>query len=112
MFAEARCETILAAGSIGSPHILQLSGIGPDAHLQAHGIPVVHHLPGVGGNLQDHLQLRTAFKVQNVLTLNTLANSRWGRVKMGLEYAFRRTEGRHRRTRGPAALAGSVMIAP
>ena len=101
VFAEARCETILAAGSIGSPHILQFSGIGPGAHLQAHGIPVVHHLPGVGGNLQDHLQLRTAFKVQNVLTLNTLANSWWGKVKMGLEYAFRRT--------GPLTMAPSQM---
>jgi len=60
VFAEARSETLLAAGSIGSPHILQFSGIGPGAHLQAHGIPVVHDSPGVGGNLQDHLQLRTA----------------------------------------------------
>jgi choline dehydrogenase len=101
VYAEARCETILAAGSIGSPHILQFSGIGPSAHLQAHGIPVVHHLPGVGGNLQDHLQLRTAFKIQNVLTLNTLANSWWGKVKMGLEYAFRRT--------GPLTMAPSQM---
>ena len=101
VFAEARCETILAAGAIGSPHILQFSGIGPGAHLQAHGIPVVHDLPGVGGNLQDHLQLRTAFKVQNVLTLNTLANSWWGKVKMGLEYAFRRT--------GPLTMAPSQM---
>ncbi len=101
VFAEARCETILAAGAIGSPHILQFSGIGPGAHLQAHDIPVVHDLPGVGGNLQDHLQLRTAFKVQNVLTLNTLANSWWGKVKMGLEYAFRRT--------GPLTMAPSQM---
>ena len=69
VFAEARCETLVAAGSIGSPHILQFSGIGPGALLQAHDIPVVHDLPGVGGNLQDHLQLRTAFKVQNALAL-------------------------------------------
>jgi choline dehydrogenase len=101
VFAEARCETLLAAGAIGSPHILQGSGIGPGAHLQDHGIPVVHDLPGVGGNLQDHLQLRTAYKVQNVLTLNTLANSWWGKVKMGLEYAFRRT--------GPLTMAPSQM---
>jgi len=101
VFAEARCETILAAGSIGSPHILQFSGIGPAAHLQAHGVPVLHDLPGVGGNLQDHLQLRTVFKVQNVLTLNTLANSWWGKLKMGLEYLFRRT--------GPLTMAPSQM---
>jgi choline dehydrogenase len=101
VFAEARCETILAAGSIGSPHILQFSGVGPGADLQAHDIPVVHDLPGVGGNLADHLQLRTAFKVQNALTLNILAGSWWGKVKMGLEYAFRRT--------GPLTMAPSQM---
>jgi choline dehydrogenase len=101
VFAEARCETILAAGSIGSPHILQFSGIGPGSVLQAHDIPVVHDLPGVGGNLQDHLQLRTAFKVQNALTLNILAGSWWGKLKMGLEYAFRRT--------GPLTMAPSQM---
>jgi choline dehydrogenase len=101
VFAEARCETLLAAGAIGSPHILQFSGIGPGVHLQAHGVPVVHDLPGVGGNLQDHLQLRSAFRVKNVLTLNTLANSWWGKVKMGLEYAFRRT--------GPLTMAPSQM---
>ena len=101
VFAEARCETILAAGSIGSPHILQFSGVGPGAALQAHDIPVVHDLPGVGGNLQDHLQLRTAFKVQNALTLNMLAGSWWGKLKMGLEYAFRRT--------GPLTMAPSQM---
>jgi choline dehydrogenase len=101
VFAEARCETLLAAGAIGSPHILQFSGIGPGAHLQAQGVPVVHDLPGVGGNLQDHLQLRSAFRVKNVLTLNTLANSWWGKVKMGLEYALRRT--------GPLTMAPSQM---
>ncbi len=101
VFAEARCETILTAGAIGSPHILQFSGIGPGAHLQAHEIPVEHDLPGVGGNLQDHLQLRTAFKVQNARTLNILAGSWWGKAKMGLEYAFRRT--------GPLTMAPSQM---
>jgi choline dehydrogenase len=101
VFAEARCETLLAAGSIGSPHILQFSGIGPGAHLQAHGIPVVHDLPGVGGNLQDHLQLRTAYKVQNVLTLNTTFHRFWGKAKMGLEYFFMRT--------GPLTMAPSQM---
>jgi choline dehydrogenase len=89
-FAEARRETILAAGAIGSPQILQLSGIGPGALLAQHGIPVVHELP-VGENLQDHLQLRMAFKVKNVLTLNTMLHSWWGKAKIGLEYVLFRT---------------------
>jgi choline dehydrogenase len=101
VFAEARRETILAAGSIGSPHILQCSGVGPGAHLQATGVPVLHDLPGVGGNLHDHLQLRTAYKVRNVTTLNTLSHSWWGKAKMGLEYAFKRT--------GPLTMAPSQM---
>jgi choline dehydrogenase len=90
-FAAARVETILAAGAIGSPQILQLSGIGPGATLQALGIPVAHDLPGVGENLQDHLQLRMAFKVKHVLTLNQRAASLWGKAMMGLEYALFRT---------------------
>ncbi len=86
----ARRETILSAGAIGSPQILQLSGIGPAALLQQHGIPVVHELP-VGENLQDHLQLRLAFRVTNALTLNTMLDSWWAKAKMALEYAFKRT---------------------
>ncbi len=101
VFAAAKRETILAAGSIGSPQILQLSGIGPGAVLQQRGIPVVHDLPGVGENLQDHLQLRMAFKVKNVLTLNTMVNSWWGKVKMALEYALHRT--------GPLTMAPSQL---
>ena len=89
-FAGAKRETILSAGTIGSPQILQLSGIGPGALLQQHAIPVVHELP-VGDNLQDHLQLRLAFRIQNALTLNTLLDSWWAKVKMGLEYAFKRS---------------------
>jgi choline dehydrogenase len=89
-FAGAKRETILSAGTIGSPQILQLSGIGPGALLQKHGIPVVHELP-VGDNLQDHLQLRLAFRIQNALTLNTLLDSWWAKAKMCLEYAFKRT---------------------
>jgi len=100
-FAEAKRETILATGSIGSPQILQLSGIGPGALLQRLGIPVAHDLPGVGENLQDHLQLRMAFKVRNVLTLNTMANSLWGKAKMALEYALFRT--------GPLTMAPSQL---
>jgi choline dehydrogenase len=90
-FAEARVETILAAGAIGSPQILQLSGIGAGAVLRPLGIPVAHELAGVGENLQDHLQLRMAFKVKNVVTLNQRANSLWGKAMMGLEYALFRT---------------------
>jgi len=100
-FAEARIETVLAAGSIGSTQILQLSGIGPAPLLQRHGIAVAHELPGVGENLQDHLQLRMGFKVQNVLTLNKLANSWIGKAKMALEYALFRT--------GPLTMAPSQL---
>ncbi len=101
LFAEARRETILTAGAINSPQILQCSGIGPGALLQRHGIPVLHDLPGVGANLHDHLQLRMAFKVSNVQTLNTMAHSWWGKVKMGLEYAFNRS--------GPLSMAPSQL---
>ena len=85
-FAEARREVVLSAGAIGSPQILQLSGIGPGALLQAHGIPVLHDLPGVGENLHDHLQIRIQYKVKNTVTLNDRARSLFGRMKMGLEY--------------------------
>jgi choline dehydrogenase len=100
-FAEARIETVVAAGSICTTQILQLSGIGPVPLLQKHGIAVAHDLPGVGENLQDHLQLRLAFKVSNVLTLNKLANSWLGKAKMALEYALFRT--------GPLTMAPSQL---
>ena len=106
--AAAQGEVILSAGSIGSPQILQLSGIGPAALLQQHGIPVVQDLPGVGANLQDHLQIRTIYKVQADqatkhwgLSLNTMANSWWGKARIGLEYALRRT--------GPMSMAPSQL---
>nr|MBP6753501.1 GMC family oxidoreductase N-terminal domain-containing protein [Alicycliphilus sp.] len=73
--AHAQQEVILSAGAVNSPQILQLSGMGPAALLQQHGIDVRLDLPGVGANLQDHLQIRAVYKVQNVATLNTLANS-------------------------------------
>lgn len=101
LYAECQRETILSAGSIGTPQILQLSGIGSGALLQKHGIAVHHDLPGVGENLQDHLQLRMAFRVKNVLTLNTMAHSWFGKLKMGLEYALRRT--------GPLTMAPSQL---
>ncbi len=84
-------EVILAAGSIGSPQILQVSGIGPGALLQQHGVPVVHDLPGVGENLQDHLQVRTVYKVSNTVTLNQRVNSLFGMAAMGLEYFLFKT---------------------
>jgi choline dehydrogenase len=97
----AAAELILSAGSIGSPQLLQLSGIGPGALLQRHGISVLHDAPGVGANLQDHLQIRAVFKVQGVQTLNTLANSWWGKAMIGLEYAVKRT--------GPMSMAPSQL---
>ncbi len=99
--AKATREVILCAGSIGSPQILQLSGIGPAALLQQHGIPVVADVPGVGANLSDHLQIRAVFKVEHVQTLNTLANSLWGKAMIGLEYAFKRS--------GPMSMAPSQL---
>jgi choline dehydrogenase len=90
-FAEARREVVLAAGSIGSPQILQLSGVGPADLLQRNGIAVQHDLPGVGSNLQDHLQLRMVYKVHNTVTLNQRANSLWGKAAMGLEYLLFRS---------------------
>jgi choline dehydrogenase len=89
-FAEAKRETLLAAGAIGSPQLLQLSGIGPSDLLLRHGIPVTHDLKGVGENLHDHLQIRLQYKVKNVKTLNGIANSAFGKALMALEYfAFR-----------------------
>jgi choline dehydrogenase len=99
--AVARRETLLAAGAIGSPHILQLSGIGPAAHLQRHGVTPVVDAPGVGENLQDHLQLRMVYKVRGVKTLNTSANSWFGKMKIGLEYALLRS--------GPMSMAPSQL---
>jgi choline dehydrogenase len=97
----ARREVILSGGAIGSPHLLQLSGIGPAEHLRAHGIEVLHDLPGVGENLQDHLQLRLIFIVSGVKTLNASGNSLLGRAGIALEYAIRRT--------GPMAMAPSQL---
>ncbi len=88
---KARREILLSAGSIGSPQILQLSGIGPSDLLQAHGIAVAHALPGVGENLQDHLQIRTVYKVENTVTLNQRYASLLGKAAMGLEYFLFKT---------------------
>jgi choline dehydrogenase len=88
--AKARREVILAAGSIGSPHLLQLSGVGRRDLLQELGIPVVHELPGVGENLHDHLQIRMVWKVEGP-TLNERANRWLGKAAMGLEYLLFKT---------------------
>lgn len=97
----AHKEIILSAGSIGSPQILELSGIGSSQHLSAAGISPSVHLQGVGENLQDHLQIRAVFKVKNAKTLNTLANSWSGKLKIGLEYALHRS--------GPMSMAPSQL---
>ena len=87
----ARNEVLLAAGAIASPQLLQLSGIGSANGLQAHNIPVQHSLNGVGQNLQDHLQIRTIYQVDNTVTLNQRARTPWGMAMMGLEYFLKKT---------------------
>ena len=99
--ATAHRETVLAAGAVGSPQILQLSGIGAARELQRHGIAPVADLPGVGENLQDHLQLRMIFKVQGARTLNTRATNPVGRFLIGLEYALFQS--------GPMSMAPSQL---
>jgi choline dehydrogenase len=99
--ATATREVALSAGSIGSAQILQLSGIGAANSLKQNGVEVMHDLPGVGANLQDHLQIRSVYKVKNAKTLNTLANSWWGKAKIGLEYAMSRS--------GPMSMAPSQL---
>ena len=98
---DAGSEVVMAAGAVGTPQILQLSGIGPGALLQQHGISVVHDLPGVGENLQDHLQIRAVFEVQGVKTLNTMASSLLGKGLIGLQYLLRRS--------GPMSMAPSQL---
>ena len=97
----ARREVVLAAGSIGSPQILQLSGIGPGPLLHQHAIEVRHELPGVGENLQDHLQIRCAYKVEGVRTMNERYQSLLQRAGFALDYAVRR--------RGPMTMAPSQL---
>jgi choline dehydrogenase len=94
-------EVILAAGSIGSVQILQLSGIGPVDLLQQCGVTPVHDLPGVGENLQDHLQIRTIFKIRGARTLNDMSKNLWGKFAIAAEYFLKRT--------GPMAMAPSQM---
>ena len=99
--AEALHETLLCAGAIGSPQILQLSGIGPGTLLQRHGIAPVVELTGVGENLQDHLQMRMVYTVKDAKTLNTMANNWYGKLKIGLQYTFFQS--------GPMSMAPSQL---
>lgn len=97
----ARREVILSAGAIGSPQILQLSGVGPAALLREKGVEVIKDLPGVGENLQDHLQIRAVFKINGTRTLNTLASTLPGKARIGLEYVLKRS--------GPMSMAPSQL---
>ncbi len=99
--ARCRGEVILAAGSIGSPQIMMLSGVGPAQQLQELGIPVVLDRPGVGANLQDHLQLRMIYKVDGITTLNERYHARFGMTRMLAEFALLR--------RGPLTMAPSQL---
>ena len=89
--ARCRAEVLLSAGSIQSPQLLQLSGIGPRALLDRFGIPVVHELPGVGENLQDHLQIRLGYECTKPITTNDQLNSWFGQMGMGMEWLLHRT---------------------
>jgi choline dehydrogenase len=97
----ARRGVVLSAGAINSPKLLQLSGIGPGGLLHGHGIPVVADLPGVGANLQDHLQIRSVYKVEGAETLNTSARGLMGKARIALEYALYRS--------GPMSMAPSQL---
>lgn len=94
-------EVVLSAGAIGTPHLLQLSGVGPAETLREHGIEVVHELPGIGENLQDHLQIRSIYRITNGKTLNAIASTLWGKAGIGLEYLLKRS--------GPMSMAPSQL---
>ena len=100
--AHADGEVILSAGAIGSPHLLEVSGIGDGKRLTDLGVPVIHHAPGVGENLQDHLQLRCIYKVSGIPTLNERVQSFAGKAAIGIEYLLFRT--------GPMSMAPSQLV--
>jgi choline dehydrogenase-like flavoprotein len=99
--ARCRGEVVMAAGSLGSPQIMMLSGVGPAAQLAQFGIPLVLDKPGVGDNLHDHLQLRLIYKVTGITTLNEMYGSLLQRAWMGVNYALFR--------RGPLTMAPSQL---
>jgi choline dehydrogenase len=94
-------SVVMAAGAIGTPQLLQLSGVGAAERLREHGIAPLHELPGVGENLQDHLQIRAVFGVTGVTTLNTLAHTWWGKARIALQYALAQS--------GPMSMAPSQL---
>nr|WP_298964164.1 GMC family oxidoreductase N-terminal domain-containing protein [uncultured Halomonas sp.] len=94
-------DVVLCAGAIGTPHLLQLSGVGPKELLKEHAIEVVHELPGVGENLQDHLQIRSIYKIANGKTLNAIASTLLGKAGIGWEYLMKRS--------GPMSMAPSQL---
>jgi len=98
---KAKKEVILSAGSVGSPHIMQASGVGNYSKLKEHGINVIHNSIGVGENLQDHLMMRPVYKVKNIKTLNKKINSIIGKFLIGMEYAIYR--------RGPMTMGASQL---
>ena len=101
VLAQCAAEVILCSGAVGTPQLLQLSGIGQPELLQQQGITVHHALNGVGQNLQDHLQIRTIYKVRNVRTLNDFAHTLTGKMRIGLEYLLKQS--------GPMSMAPSQL---
>ena len=99
--ASAKLEVVVSAGAVNSPKLLELSGVGDAARLRQFDIDIVSNLPGVGENLQDHLQLRMAYRVSGTKTLNTLSAHWWGKLAIGMEYLFKRS--------GPMAMAPSQL---
>jgi choline dehydrogenase len=99
--ARAARQVVLAAGAIGTPQIMMLSGLGPAAHLKQHGIEVLRDLPGVGASLQDHLQIRTSFRISGARTLNDTQASLWGKARIAAQYALSRS--------GPMAMSPSQL---
>ena len=97
----AKKEVILSAGSIGSPHIMQASGVGDSLKVKKHGIEVIYNSPGVGKNLQDHIMMRPVYKVKNIKTLNKKVNSIFGKALIGMEYIFFR--------KGPMTMGASQL---
>ena len=98
---KAKKEVILSAGSIGSPHILQASGVGDPSIIKKFGIELIHNLPGVGKNLQDHIMMRPVYKVKNIKTLNKKINSFFGKMLIGMEYILFR--------KGPMTMGASQL---
>tara|TARA_B100000674_G_scaffold391676_1_gene335727 strand:- start:329 stop:1939 length:1611 start_codon:yes stop_codon:yes gene_type:complete len=100
---KANKEVILSAGAIGSPHLLQISGVGDSDKIKKHGIEVVNELKGVGKNLQDHLMFRPVYKLKNIKSLNRDIESLYSKFKMGMQYIFKQS--------GPITMGASQVCA-